>query len=71
VLGWLGKAASNAIECGGFRPTLAIRYSFLEQEIGRIIKTKPGAVQLLVTPSRAGEEIRTPDVQLGKLAFYH
>ena len=22
-------------------------------------------------PSRAGEEIRTPDVQLGKLAFYH
>jgi hypothetical protein len=22
-------------------------------------------------PLRAGEEIRTPDVQLGKLAFYH
>jgi hypothetical protein len=26
---------------------------------------------LVSVPLRAGEEIRTPDVQLGKLAFYH
>jgi hypothetical protein len=33
---------------------------------------KKGTFTSLVNvPDRAGEEIRTPDVQLGKLAFYH
>jgi hypothetical protein len=37
-----------------------------------VFTDKKGILMLSVSvPLRAGEEIRTPDVQLGKLAFYH
>jgi hypothetical protein len=37
-----------------------------------VLPNKKGTITLPVSvPLRAGEEIRTPDVQLGKLAFYH
>ena len=54
----------------GFEPVIRVLQT-RALPLGHVAKTKPAGTVPAGVPSRAGDEIRTHDLLLGKETFYH